>query len=68
MKADRETLINIAHTSLATKLNAALAKQLAADTVDAVLTIRPPPPAAGNSDPKNFTVAAFAFIKTLSIA
>lgn len=46
-KADRETLINIAHTSLATKLNAALAKKLAADIVDAVLTIRPPPPPAG---------------------
>lgn len=50
-KADRETLINIAYTSLATKLNTVLAKKLAADVVDAVLTIRPPPPAAGNSDP-----------------
>jgi T-complex protein 1 subunit zeta len=50
MKPDRETLINIAYTSLATKLNAALAKKLAADVVDSVLTIRPPPPAAGNSD------------------
>ena len=39
---DRATLINVAHTSLATKLNPALAKQLAADVVDAVLTIRPP--------------------------
>lgn len=38
---DRATLINVAHTSLATKLNPALAKQLAADVVDAVLTIRP---------------------------
>jgi len=38
---DRATLINVAHTSLATKLNLALAKQLAADVVDAVLTIRP---------------------------
>jgi len=50
-KADRETLINIAYTSLATKLNAVLAKKLAADVVDAVLTVRPPSPAAGNSDP-----------------
>ncbi|TFK54087.1 chaperonin-containing T-complex zeta subunit Cct6 [Heliocybe sulcata] len=41
---DRATLINVAHTSLATKLDNALAKQLAADIVDAVLTIRPPPP------------------------
>ncbi|KAF9451950.1 T-complex protein 1 zeta subunit [Macrolepiota fuliginosa MF-IS2] len=46
MKADRETLINIAHTSLATKINVGLAKKLAADVVDAVLTIRPPPPPA----------------------
>lgn len=38
---DRATLINVAHTSLATKLNPSLAKQLAADVVDAVLTIRP---------------------------
>jgi len=38
---DRATLINVAHTSLATKLNPALAKQLAADVVDAVLAIRP---------------------------
>ncbi|KZT19060.1 chaperonin-containing T-complex zeta subunit Cct6 [Neolentinus lepideus HHB14362 ss-1] len=41
---DRATLINVAYTSLATKLDNALAKQLAADIVDAVLTIRPPPP------------------------
>lgn len=46
-KLDRATLINVAHTSLATKLHPALAKQLAADVVDAVLTIRPPPPSAG---------------------
>lgn len=39
---DRVTLINVAYTSLATKLNASLAKQLAADVVDAVQTIRPP--------------------------
>lgn len=38
---DRATLINITNTSLATKLNTALAKQLAADVVDAVLAIRP---------------------------
>ncbi|CAL1707737.1 unnamed protein product [Somion occarium] len=41
---DRPTLINVAYTSLATKINNALAKKLAADVVDAVLTIRPPPP------------------------
>jgi T-complex protein 1 subunit zeta len=44
-KLDRATLINVAHTSLATKIQASLAKQLAADIVDAVLTIRPPTPA-----------------------
>ncbi|KAH9485056.1 T-complex protein 1 subunit zeta [Psilocybe cubensis] len=43
-KMDRATLINIANTSLATKLNTALAKQLAADVVDAVLAIRQPAP------------------------
>ncbi|EAU91603.1 chaperonin-containing T-complex zeta subunit Cct6 [Coprinopsis cinerea okayama7 len=43
-KPDRATLINIARTSLDTKLSSALAKQLAADVVDAVLTIRQPPP------------------------
>ncbi|KAG2148278.1 chaperonin Cpn60/TCP-1 family [Suillus cothurnatus] len=46
-KLDRSTLINVAHTSLATKLHASLAKQLAADVVDAVLTIRPPAPTKG---------------------
>ncbi|KAG1809436.1 chaperonin-containing T-complex zeta subunit Cct6 [Suillus subaureus] len=46
-KLDRPTLINVAHTSLATKLHASLAKQLAADVVDAVLTIRPPAPLKG---------------------
>ena len=46
-KLDRATLINVAHTSLATKLNPGLAKQLAADVVDAVITIRPPPPSKG---------------------
>jgi hypothetical protein len=44
---DRATLINVANTSLATKLNTSMARQLAADVVDAVLTIRPPPPAKG---------------------
>lgn len=44
---DRATLINVAYTSLATKLHSALAKQLAADVVDSVLTIRPPAPAKG---------------------
>ncbi|OJA09217.1 hypothetical protein AZE42_00687 [Rhizopogon vesiculosus] len=48
-KLDRPTLINVAHTSLATKLHASLAKQLAADVVDAVLTIRPPAPPKGTS-------------------
>lgn len=43
---DRATLINVAHTSLATKLQPRLAKQLAADVVDAVVTIRPPAPPA----------------------
>ena len=43
MKLDRATLINIAYTSLATKLNGVLAKQLAADVVDAVTAIRPRP-------------------------
>ncbi|CCM03330.1 uncharacterized protein FIBRA_05458 [Fibroporia radiculosa] len=43
-KLDRATLINVAYTSLATKVSSSLAKQLAADVVDAVLTIRPPQP------------------------
>ncbi|KAJ7072231.1 chaperonin Cpn60/TCP-1 family [Mycena amicta] len=50
IKLDRATLINVANTSLATKLNPALAKQLAADVVDAVLTIRPPAPAKDAAD------------------
>jgi T-complex protein 1 subunit zeta len=41
---DRPTLISLAKTSLATKLSAALAQQLAESVVDAVMTIRPPPP------------------------
>ena len=43
VKLDRATLINIAYTSLSTKLSGDLAKQLAADVVDAVLTITPRP-------------------------
>ncbi|KAF8530493.1 chaperonin Cpn60/TCP-1 family [Hysterangium stoloniferum] len=43
-KVDRSTLINVANTSLATKLHHSLAKKLAADVVDAVLAIQPPPP------------------------
>ncbi|KAL1942427.1 hypothetical protein VTO73DRAFT_6029 [Trametes versicolor] len=50
VKLDRATLINVAYTSLATKVNSALAKQLAADVVDAVLTIRPPAPATNAPD------------------
>ncbi|KAN0133971.1 Chaperonin Cpn60/TCP-1 family [Lactarius tabidus] len=41
---DRPTLISLAKTSLATKLSVALAQQLAESVVDAVMTIRPPPP------------------------
>ncbi|KIM40190.1 hypothetical protein M413DRAFT_446350 [Hebeloma cylindrosporum] len=44
---DRATLINIANTSLSTKLSSSLAKQLAADVVDAVTAIRPRPPVQG---------------------
>ena len=40
-------LVNVAYTSLATKVNSALAQQLASEVVDAVLTIRPPPPSPG---------------------
>ncbi|PPQ63484.1 hypothetical protein CVT24_005141 [Panaeolus cyanescens] len=47
---DRATLINIAFTSLSTKLNSALAKKLAADVVDAVLAIRPRPPKDDTKD------------------
>ena len=47
---DRPTLINVAYTSLATKIHHDLAKKLAADVVDAVMTIRPPAPAAGVLD------------------
>lgn len=36
-------LVNVAYTSLSTKLHGKLAHQLAPDLVDAVLTIRPPP-------------------------
>lgn len=47
-KLDRATLINVANTSLATKLHSSLALKLAADIVDAVLAIRPPPPPPGS--------------------
>jgi T-complex protein 1 subunit zeta len=40
---DRATLINITCTSLSTKLTGSLAKQLAADVVDAVLAVKPRP-------------------------
>ncbi|KAG6832634.1 T-complex protein 1 subunit zeta [Tricholoma furcatifolium] len=40
-KLDRATLINVANTSLSTKLSASMAKQLSADVVDAVAAIRP---------------------------
>lgn len=43
---DRANLIQVAHTSLSTKLHPSLAKKLAADVVDAVLAIRPPVPEA----------------------
>jgi T-complex protein 1 subunit zeta len=38
---DRSNLISVAHTSLSTKLHAALAQKLSADVVDAVLAIQP---------------------------
>ncbi|KAI0256092.1 T-complex protein 1 zeta subunit [Lactifluus subvellereus] len=41
---DRATLVSLAKTSLATKLSPALAQQLSESVVDAVMTIRPPPP------------------------
>ncbi|KAJ8488631.1 hypothetical protein ONZ51_g3422 [Trametes cubensis] len=47
---DRATLINVAYSSLATKVNSALAKQLASEVVDAVLTIRPPPPSPNSPE------------------
>jgi T-complex protein 1 subunit zeta len=43
VKMDRATLINITCTSLSTKLTGSLAKQLAADVVDAVLAVKPRP-------------------------
>ncbi|KAJ6594013.1 chaperonin Cpn60/TCP-1 family [Mycena capillaripes] len=50
VKLDRATLINVANTSLATKVSASIAKQLSAAVVDAVLTIRPPPPPKDATD------------------
>ena len=44
---DRATLIDVSRTSLSTKLQPRLAKQLAADVVDAILSIRRPPPPPG---------------------
>ncbi|KAF8622765.1 hypothetical protein AX15_006852 [Amanita polypyramis BW_CC] len=52
-KLDRATLINVAHTSLGTKINVSLAKKLAADVVDAVLTIRPRPSKDSKEDFKD---------------
>ncbi|KAI5889357.1 T-complex protein 1 zeta subunit [Schizophyllum commune H4-8] len=43
-KLDRATLVNVAYTSLATKVNSAMAKHLSSAVVDAVLAIRRPPP------------------------
>ena len=48
---DRANLINVAHTSLSTKLHSALAQKLSADVVDAVLAIRPQEDAKGWRDP-----------------
>ncbi|KAJ7076382.1 chaperonin Cpn60/TCP-1 family [Mycena belliarum] len=50
VKMDRATLINVANTSLATKVSASMAKQLATAVVDAVLTIQPPPPPKDATD------------------
>ena len=41
-------LINVARTSLSTKIHKSLASKLAADVVDAVLAIRAPPPPPGS--------------------
>ncbi|GFZ48764.1 T-complex protein 1 subunit zeta [Saitozyma sp. JCM 24511] len=43
---DRSNLISVALTSLSTKLHPSLAQKLAADVVDAVLSIKPPAPPA----------------------
>ncbi|KAI5829519.1 T-complex protein 1 zeta subunit [Schizophyllum commune Tattone D] len=43
-KLDRATLVNVAYTSLATKVSSAMAKHLSSAVVDAVLAIRRPPP------------------------
>ena len=51
---DRPSLVSLAKTSLATKLNAAMAQQLSESVVDAVITIRPPPPSKGK---RHFLIA-----------
>lgn len=48
---DRANLINVAHTSLSTKLYAKLAQKLATDVTDAVLAIQPPNPPADATGP-----------------
>ena len=47
---DRATLINVVNTSLSTKLSGSRASKLAADVVDAVLAVRPPPPLPGSEN------------------
>ncbi|KLO20363.1 chaperonin-containing T-complex zeta subunit Cct6 [Schizopora paradoxa] len=49
-KLDRATLVNVAYSSLSTKINKDLASKLAGDIVDAVLAIRAPPPPPGSKD------------------
>ena len=49
-KMDRATLIDVVKTSLSTKLVSSLATKLAADVVDAILSIQPPPPPPGSKE------------------
>jgi T-complex protein 1 subunit zeta len=63
---DRATLINVAYTSLATKVHSALAKQLAADVVDAVLTVRPPAPSEGQAT-RSFLLSRLAHISLCTL-
>ncbi|BEI82702.1 hypothetical protein CcaverHIS002_0305700 [Cutaneotrichosporon cavernicola] len=51
---DRANLINVAHTSLSTKLYAQLARKLANDVTDAVLAIQPPAPLVDSPDAKAY--------------